>query len=176
MDNPTACCFSGHRPQKLPWGWNEADLACIRMLNRLEEAIRTEIQNSTHCFYTGMALGTDLWAADILLKLRKEHPEIKLQLIAVLPFKGQASRFPDEWKQRHDRILEQADEVVVLHERSSRSCYMERNRYMVDRSSTLIAVYGGGAGGTKNTIEYAQRRGLQIVTISPETGEMQIQN
>ena len=176
MDNPTACCFSGHRPQKLPWGWNEADPACIRMLNRLEEAIRTEIQNSTHCFYTGMALGTDLWAADILLKLRKEHPEIKLQLIAVLPFKGQASRYPDEWKQRHDRILEQADEVVVLHEQSSRSCYMERNRYMVDRSNTLIAVYGGGAGGTKNTIEYAQRRGLQIVTISPETGEMQIQN
>ena len=47
---------------------------------------------------------------------------------------------------------------------------------MVDRSNTLIAVYGGGTGGTKNTIEYAQRRGLQIVTISPETGEMQIQN
>ena len=47
---------------------------------------------------------------------------------------------------------------------------------MVDRSDTLIVIYGGEAGGTKNTIEYAQRRGLQIVTISPETGEMQIQN
>ena len=44
---------------------------------------------------------------------------------------------------------------------------------MVDRSNTLIAVYGGG---TKNTLEYAQRRGMRIVTISPETGEMQIQN
>ena len=176
MDNPTACCFSGHRPQKLPWGWNEADPACIRMLNRLEETIRTEIQNGTRCFYTGMALGTDLWAAEILLRLREEHPESKPRLIAVLPFRGQASRYPYEWKQRYDRILEQADEVVVLHERSSRSCYMERNRYMVDHSDTLIAVYGGGAGGTKNTLEYAQRRGLQIVTISPETGEMQIQN
>ena len=176
MNETTACCFSGHRPQKLPWGWNEADPACIQMLNRLEEAIRAEIQSGTRCFYTGMALGTDLWAAEILLRLQEEHPEIKLQLAAVLPFRGQASRYPDEWKQRHDRILEQADEVVVLHERSSRSCYMERNRYMVDRSNTLIAVYGGGAGGTKNTLEYAQRRGLQIVTISPETGEMQIQN
>lgn len=142
----------------------------------MEEAIRTEIQNGTHCFYTGMALGTDLWAAEIVLRLRKEHPETKPRLIAVLPFKGQASRYPDEWKQRHDRILEQADEVVILHEKSSRSCYMERNRYMVDRSDTLIVIYGGEAGGTKNTIEYAQRRGLQIVTISPETGEMQIQN
>lgn len=176
MDKSIACCFSGHRPQKLPWGWNEADPACIRVLNRLAEAIRAEIQNGTRCFYTGMALGIDLWAAEILLRLPEEHPENKPRLIAVLPFRGQASRYPDEWKQRYDHILAQADEVVVMHERSSRSCYMERNRYMVDRSNTLIAVFGGGAGGTKNTLEYAQRRGLQIVTISPETGEMQIQN
>ena len=53
---------------------------------------------------------------------------------------------------------------------------MDRNRYMVDHADTLIAVYGGGAGGTKNTLEYAQRRGLQIAMISPETGEIQIQN
>ena len=175
MNKLTACCFSGHRPQKLPWGWNEADPACIRMLGRLEEAIRTEIQNGTRYFYTGMALGTDLWAAEILLRLRKELPETKLRMIAVLPFRGQASRYPDEWKKRHDRVLEQADEVIILHERSSRSCYMDRNRYMVDHADTLIAVYGGGVGGTKNTLEYAQRRGLQIAMISPETGEIQIQ-
>ena len=176
MNETTACCFSGHRPQKLPWGWNETDPACTLILDRVEEVIKTAIQSGARCFYTGMALGTDLWAAEILLRLRKELPETKLRLIAVLPFRGQASRYPDEWKQRYDRVLEQADEVVVLHERSSRSCYMERNRYMVDYADTLIAVYGGGAGGTKNTLEYAQRRGLQIVTISPETGEIQTQN
>ncbi len=149
MNNTTACCFSGHRPQKLPWGWNETDPACIRMLNRLEDAIRTEIQSGRHCFYTGMALGADMWAAEILLQLREKYPEGNLRLIAVLPFRGQASRYPEEWKQRYDRILEQADEVIVLHERSSRSCYMERKRYMVDRSNTLIAVYGGGKGARK---------------------------
>lgn len=176
MKETTVCCFSGHRPQKLPWVWNETDPACTLILDRLEEVIRTAIQSGARCFYTGMALGTDLWAAEILLRLREEHPESKPRLIAVLPFKGQASRFSDEWKQRYDRVLEQADEVVILHERSSRSCYMERNRYMVDRSNTLIAVYVGGKGGTKNTLEYAQRRGLQIVIISPQTSEAQINN
>ena len=41
-----------------------------------------------------------------------------------------------------------------------------RNRYMVDRSSLLLAVYDGiPQGGTMNTLAYAMRKGVQTVIV-----------
>ena len=51
-----------------------------------------------------------------------------------------------------------------------RGCMMRRNRYMVNRSVRLIAVYDGTPkGGTFNTLAYAMRRGLEtdILEVSP---------
>ena len=42
---------------------------------------------------------------------------------------------------------------------------MRRNRYMVDRSSLLLACFDGQTGGTMNTILYAQRSGLKVILI-----------
>ena len=43
-----------------------------------------------------------------------------------------------------------------------------RNRYMVDHSSLLIAVYDGQSGGTRSTLEYAILRRVPFVDIRPE--------
>lgn len=45
--------------------------------------------------------------------------------------------------------------------------HARRNRYMVDHASMLLAVHDGQPGGTQRTMEYAMRRGLQIVDIPP---------
>ena len=44
---------------------------------------------------------------------------------------------------------------------------MERNRYMVDHSAHMVAVYGGGGGGTKYTLDYARRENLCISITDP---------
>ena len=46
-----------------------------------------------------------------------------------------------------------------------RGCMQRRNRYMVDRSGLLIAVYDGQPGGTMQTIAYAMKRQLRTVII-----------
>lgn len=38
---------------------------------------------------------------------------------------------------------------------------------MVDHSSRLIAIYNGNPGGTRNTIEYAKRKKLEIAIYDP---------
>jgi uncharacterized phage-like protein YoqJ len=53
-------------------------------------------------------------------------------------------------------VLEQADEAVTLHGRYTEGCYQERNRYMIDRSGHMIAVFNGEPGGTANAVEYAR--------------------
>lgn len=40
-----------------------------------------------------------------------------------------------------------------------------RDRYMVDHASLLIAAFDGSPGGTRYTLEYAMRQGLQIVDL-----------
>ena len=39
MTREITCCFTGHRPQRLPWGDNEADLRCQAVKARLTRAV-----------------------------------------------------------------------------------------------------------------------------------------
>ena len=43
-----------------------------------------------------------------------------------------------------------------------------RNEYMVDHSGRLTAWYNGTPGGTRDTIEYAVNKGIEVVTNRPE--------
>ena len=46
-------------------------------------------------------------------------------------------------------------------------CMQKRNKYMIDNSSVLIALFNGKPGGTKITIDYAKQQGHEILTIEP---------
>ena len=54
------CAFTGHRPQNLPFGFNEEDERCINLKKTLREQIINLIENEgiTH-FISGMAIGVD---------------------------------------------------------------------------------------------------------------------
>ena len=44
----------------------------------------------------------------------------------------------------------------------------ERNRFMADNSDVLIAVYDGSEkGGTAYTVNYAKKKGLDVIIIQP---------
>ena len=55
------CAFTGHRPQSLPFGFNEADERCINLKKALREQIINLVENEgiTH-FISGMAIGVDM--------------------------------------------------------------------------------------------------------------------
>ena len=68
------CAFTGHRPKKLPWGYNETDVRCVALKVALERQIRSLVQEGVMDFLSGMAEGVDLLAAEIVLHLRSEYP------------------------------------------------------------------------------------------------------
>ena len=39
MDRATTCCFTGHRPNKLPWGEDERAPRCLALKARLGELL-----------------------------------------------------------------------------------------------------------------------------------------
>lgn len=162
-----ACCFTGHRPAKLAWGYDESNTACKKLKKELAFWITKLIEFGVTDFYTGMAMGVDIWAAEIILNLKKEYQNREIKLIAVIPFEGQQSKWTDEWKKRYSDILKAADSKIVLQQQYTRGCLHARNRYMVDNSSFIIAVFNGEEGGTKYTIDYAKKKGLRIKILDP---------
>ncbi len=148
------CCFTGHRPEKLNRPENE-------VIEGLKKEIHTAIADGFQTFISGMARGVDLWAADIVLTLRDEGAAIRL--ICASPYRGFENRWSREWQKRYRRVMERADLVRFICPEYSRDCFQRRNKWMVDHSARVIAIYNGKAGGTRNTIEYAKAHGVQVV-------------
>ena len=87
----------------------------------------------------GMAQGADLWCAQIVLDLRKKNTAMKLH--AILPCEGQERKWTASAQEHYRSILAQANEVIYVGQEYSRNCMLKRNRYLVDHSSILLAVY-----------------------------------
>ena len=142
------CCFTGHRPEKL-------DHSESVVKEALENEILKAISDGLNVFITGMARGLDIWAAEIVLRLRSEGQPIRL--ICASPYNGFEKNWNSDWQDRYNAILRDADLVRYITPGYSRACFQERNEWMVNHSARVIAAYNGRAGGTRNTIDYANK-------------------
>lgn len=151
------CCFTGHRPEKLKRTESEVCAA-------LESEIRNAINDGFNVFITGMAYGVDIWAGEIVLRLRNEgHP---IKLICASPFDGFERRWQKDWQERYKRIMKDADLIRFICPGYHNGCFQVRNEWMVNHSARVIAVYDGTPGGTRNTINYAQKVGVPVVIVN----------
>ena len=167
MDREKTCCFTGHRPDKLPWGEDESDLRCLRLKRAIAQAVEDAYVSGYRRFITGMARGGDLYFAEAVLTLRAAESDITLE--CARPCETQADSWPAEERARYQSILERCNYETLVQHSYDRFCMIRRNRYMVDHSSLLIAVYNGvPKGGTFQTLAYAMKKGLSVHTIDLE--------
>lgn len=158
-------CFTGHRSQKLPWRFNEEDERCRAMRDKLRSEIEKTIKRGYKSFLCGMALGFDMISAETVIDLKKQHP---IKIIGALPCKTQDIKWAIKDRERYKNLLEKLDAIrCVYDEYIGSECMLERNRYMVNNSSLMIALFNGLPGGTKSTIDYARKQSLEIVIIKP---------
>lgn len=160
---PTSCCFTGHRPAKLPWGFDENDERCAALKKRILDAVETACEEGYTHFICGMAMGCDLYFAEAVLAAKERFPGVTLE--AAIPCLTQTDGWPEEQKERYQRILSACDYETVVQERYSRDCMQRRNRYMVDHATMLIAAHDGLPGGTRSTVLYAMRQKLMVVNL-----------
>ena len=163
MDKERTCCFTGHRPSKLPWRQNENDPRCVQVKQELASRLEGIYETGFRHFMCGMAIGCDMYFAEAVLALRDKHPDVTLE--AVIPCGTQPDKWAKPLRMRYTSLLDRCDSVKVLQIMYSRDCMMRRNMYMVDNSSLLLGCFMGIPGGTMNTIVYAERCGLKVVLI-----------
>lgn len=157
--------FTGHRPEKIvsPFVENSEEVNSIKL--ELHNAIVRAIDDGYTTFLCGMAMGVDIWAGEIVLGLKRQFKN--LSLIAVVPFPQQSNTWPQEWRIRFRNLLEKSDEVVMIADQYDPDIFFERNRYLVDHASRLIAVYNQEKkGGTAYTVRYAKQQGVELDLIA----------
>lgn len=157
------CCFSGHRPAKLPWGSNEADERCLALKCELARQLEALYAAGYRHFICGMALGCDMYFADAVTALRSVHADVTLE--AAIPCGSQPDRWNRAQRERYNALIDACSKVTVLQIDYSPECMMRRNEYMVDHSSMLLCCYNGRPGGTMRTILYAERTGVGVEII-----------
>ena len=131
------CAFTGHRPKGL--GYPESDERCTALKRCIHSLIVRMIEEEgvTH-FISGMAQGVDLYAAEIVLELKEQYPQITLE--CAIPYERQAVRWPAALRERYFSIASKCDKETMLQRQYTRDCMKKRNQYMVDCAEVVLAV------------------------------------
>lgn len=166
MEQEKTCCFTGHRPNKLPWRDNESDERCLKLKEDIRREVEGAYDRGFRHFICGMAQGCDFYFCEAVLALRDERPGITLE--AAVPCEEQAEKWPERDRARYERLLGECDFETMVQHHYDRGCMLRRNRYMVDRSALLIAAIGAAAGGSMYTAAYAIKHGVEVIPIDIE--------
>ena len=170
------CCFTGHRPQRLPFKFDEQHPACARLKGLLrQELTRLITEEEVNRFITGMALGTDQICAELVLELKEAYPQITLE--CAIPYEEQAAKWTVPQRDRYFSIIVRSDCENQLQGAYTKDCMAKRNRYMVEESGHVLAVWDGTArSGTGQTVRYARELGRKVTVIDSETFQITREN
>ena len=158
MDSYKNCtaCFTGHR--EIP----PKELSAVS--EKLKYTIVSCIEKGYRRFIAGGAPGFDTLAAQTVLELKKDYPNIELHL--ALPYPDQAKSLSEAEAAEYERIISEADSVFNVSDHYFRGCMQKRNRYLVDQSSLCICYLTSQTGGTAYTVSYAERKTVRIINVA----------
>lgn len=150
------CCFTGHRD--LPMNGQKEIGA------KLEQTIINLIDRGIRFYGAGGARGFDTLAAQSVLKLKTNYPNIKL--ILVLPCLTQTRGWGAKDIAEYEHIKAQADKVVYTSQEYTEGCMQKRNRHLVNHSSVCVCYLMKNSGGTAYTVDYAEKNRLEIINLA----------
>ena len=157
IDRACSVAFTGHR--LIP----SSDIERVR--KEVRKKVRLLYAMGFRNFISGMALGFDMLAAEEVLHLKNDGCK-ELRLIAVVPFWGQSDKWREDERKRYSRLLDCADDVVVMSSTYFRSCFFKRNDYMLSHACGLVTYYDGKPkGGTFYTVRRAQGIGMDMINV-----------
>lgn len=169
-------CISGHREKSIaPYHGDPVLLnitvSAVKLM--LARYIDMAAERGFDTFISGLATGTDLWAAEYIIRKKRSNSEIRL--IGAMPYLRHAEMFSSADRVTLAEIERNADYLVtvdpdpdIIYNRADKNgsakLYRNRNYYMVDRSSAVIAFFNSGSSfsGTSQTVSYAYRTGRKI--------------
>lgn len=154
------CCFTGHRPKFFSWHNDLNDESAKRLLFEMRKEILCAIEDGFDTFMCGGALGVDTWAAQLVLSVKESYPHIRL--VIALPFENYNHFVTDT---DYVNTINKADKVIIVGTETGKAGLSKRDKFMVDNSKRIIAVYDERTGiqsGTYRAFQYAKQKKLRL--------------
>ena len=152
------CCVTGHRD--IPA--EQVD----HIKKSLEQEVDRAISDGFTCFISGFADGVDLLFAGIVAERIAKNPMLKL--IAAIPYRRRLDTLKKS--ERTKALIDLCAEIYIAADDYRPSVYAKRNRYMVERSDRVIAVYDGREkGGTAGMIRLTHKMKKELREIAVGT-------
>ena len=146
-----ALAFTGQHMEWLSSDGNQLSAPCIQLKALLLDEIMQRAAQGYDTYYCNAERGAGIIFGDMVLWVK-------------------ATTWSDEWRDRYFKLVDRADDMVLISHPYTNDCYQKSDRYMVDNTTALLAVYDGRqSGDSAYTVEYAQRKGREVVLIDPET-------
>lgn len=150
------CVFSGHR--KVYQSGIEA---------RLDGEIEKLLQTDNEFLFLNGGMGQfDGMGAGAVRAAKRRHPEKRITLALVLPYMSNRLNTDKAYYQFY------YDQIIIpeeLNDAYYKAAIRLRNRWMVDRSDTVIAYVCRDFGGALATVRYAQKQGKPIINLAEKT-------
>ena len=150
------CCFTGHRIIKIT----------PELVQRLRDAIVDVIGKGVTEFYDGGAIGFDMLAAETVMELKAEYPDIKLHMLLPCPSEEQIKGWNKSQIARYEQIMQAADTVTVVSDHYSRDCMRQRNERLVELADCCICYCTNPRSGTGQTVRMAKDKGIEVKIFS----------
>lgn len=175
------CAITGHRPARFKWKYNENNNGCKRLKKRMRDQFVLLYEQGVRQFWVGGALGVDMWAGEILLRLKEQPEYSEIKLMVALPFENHDADWDERSKKRMEFLIRHSSKTVVVGKKEQRPevNFRQRNEYMVDQADCLLAVYDNDRSirsGTEMTVNRAKAKGLEIVFIHPDTATVRVES
>ncbi len=151
-------CFTGHRRlSQKQYDW---------LAETLPSVIERAIDRGFTRFISGGALGFDQLAAETIVWLKDSY---NIELWLAEPFLDFSSKWDASQKKLYNLTKGKANKVCTLEWSYFDGVYQERNEWMVDESSVVIAAWNGNPSGTKNTVDYAVTKNKRVLHLDLNT-------
>ena len=171
-----SCAVAGPKPTRFKFGYKEDNSLCRKIKKAmLRQFRRLYRKRGVRRFYIGGAIGVNLWAGELLLKLKEEPGYEDLELAVILPFPGHDAKWDVRSRKRLEYLIRHSVEHLTAGTEDCRESYISQNRYLVDHAQYLVAVseeHREQETGSFQVTAYAREKGLEIIYIHPDTAEV----
>lgn len=140
METKKSVYISGYRSYEMGV-FNEKDPKIKIIKKAISSQLEAFIFEGTTWFIVSGNLGVELWAAQEVLRLKEDYPEIRLAIL--LPFVGWGENWNEQNKQAFDEIKHRADYVnTVSHKKYENPQQLKNHtQFLLRKTQGCLLVY-----------------------------------
>lgn len=161
---------TGYKPHELGI-FNEKHPGIIIIKKALEQEFRALLEEGLEWVVISGQLGVEIWAAEVILELKIEYPNLKYSVIT--PFLDQQKNWNEVKQQQFSYILNKADFTTSVTKRPYEAPwqFVEKDKFIIQNTDALLLVYDEDNEGSPKYVKqlaekFAEQHDYELLKIT----------